>query len=153
MFGVRIGACGALPSLPHRQVQRLRRGPFDGQSNHMILKEVAKYMRENMTPSNALFELLYEDLVKESEYLSKRPGCGTDEHMSVSWAFVCDELRKQTMGPESKIPRWFAWEVNFKPACKHRFQDLVAWRGWRGRQAADPGRGAQCGRRGRERRR
>lgn len=110
-------------------------------------------MRENMTPSNALFELLYEDLVKESEYLSKRPGCGTDEHMSVSWAFVCDELRKQTMGPESKIPRWFAWEVNFKPACKHRFQDLVAWRGWRGRQAADPGRGAQCGRRGRERRR
>lgn len=111
--------------LEYASVCKLRQGPWSGQANTSILSSAAKEMSSLWDEHNLVFQLLYEDICAESEFLSNLPGIGSPEHIKAAWAWACNTLMATGCGRNTKTSRWWAWEQDSRTACRRRYLDIL----------------------------
>lgn len=112
---------------------RMRRGPFDKQGNHAVLKGASQEMGRVLAVDNPLFEMLYDDLVAESEELRTLPEPGSREHMEATFEYLKEKARSVGAGCDARTSRWWAWEETARQCAKRRWADLFVLL-WLGRQ-------------------
>lgn len=111
--------------LQYSVVAKMRRGPFEKQAHHSLLKSAAAELAHTMEIDSPLFEVMYEDIVSESDHLSSLGDIGSTAHMQATLAWVKDELAKRGIGQKVVTARCFSWEQTSRSASRSRFVDLL----------------------------
>lgn len=106
-----VGSGLAMVRLSFYQVIRMRRGPFGGQANHSVLQAAASEISKVLDENSTIFQLVYDDLLADTEHLRAQPNAGAQEHMAETFRWACRSLQEISCGAEAKTSRWWAWET------------------------------------------
>ena len=92
------------------RVARLKHGPFKGQAIFSQMRQATKEMRKEWGPDNAVYVLLFEELLIDFPAQLRHSQPGSYEHFEIGWDFVIQLLLNLGCGSETKGMRWWSFE-------------------------------------------